>query len=215
MTPSRLHHDSAKPPSIARKRILEAARRQFAEHGFAGASIRAITGSLGLRESAFYAHFTSKQAAYDELFHEAGPAVIAHIAALLDPSHPLEQELDMLAQRALAAWTSKDARASTSIVLRESFERRGEKRQQLMSGVSTALDVLAAQLTRWQQQGEVRPSLHPRDLAFAFVAPLITARFLFYNNAASAAERRQGAAVVHRHVATFAALVRPLPGALS
>jgi AcrR family transcriptional regulator len=208
VTAQRHPAESGKPPSAARKRILEAARRQFAEHGFAGASIRAITGSLGLRESAFYAHFTSKQAAYDELFREAGPAVIAHFAAELDPSRPLAQELTMLAERAIAAWTGKEARASTSIVLREAFEHRGEKREQMMNGVARALEILAAQLTLWQQKGEVRRSLQPRDLAFAFVAPLITARFLFYNNAASPGELRQGAEVVHRHVATFVELVR-------
>jgi AcrR family transcriptional regulator len=202
---------SAKPPSAARRRILEAARREFADRGFAGASIRAITRPLGLRESAFYAHFPSKQAAYDELFHQAGPGVVAHLAAELDPTQPLAEQLSLLAHRVIAAWTTKDARASTSIVLRESFERRGKKREQLMSGVSAALDVLAARLANWQQRGEVRATLSPRDLAFAFVAPLITIRFLYYNNAATPAEQRQGAAVLHRHVATFVTLAHPDP----
>jgi AcrR family transcriptional regulator len=202
---------ASKPPSAARQRILAAARREFADRGFAGASIRAITRSLGLRESAFYAHFPSKQAAYDELFHQAGPAVVAHLAARLDPTRPLADELSLLAHRAIAAWTTKDARASTSILLRESFERRGKKRQQLISGVSAALDVLAARLAVWQQRGEIRASLSPCDLAFAFVAPLITIRFLYYNNAATPAEQRQGAQVVHCHVATFVALAHPDP----
>ena len=68
------------PRSGARERLLSAARAEFAAKGFAGASIRGITSLLGMRESSFYAHFPSKQAAYDELFREAGPSVIAELA---------------------------------------------------------------------------------------------------------------------------------------
>jgi len=102
-----------KRPSAARQRFLDAARKEFADKGYAGASIRSIARSLHMRESAFYAHFKSKQEAYDAILSEAGPDVMAVYAAQIDASRGPQAELTKLAQRAMKAWTSPEVRAST------------------------------------------------------------------------------------------------------
>jgi AcrR family transcriptional regulator len=195
-----------KAPSAARRRFLEAARKEFAAKGYAGASIRAITRSLNMRESAFYAHFKSKQEAYDELFREAGPPVMEVLAESVDPARSLQSELSRIANSAMKAWTSSDARASTSILLREAFSDDG-RRQQMLDGVSEALDVLEKKFAYWQKQGRVSAGLDARTLAFQFVAPLIATRLLFYNAGASVAERAHGRRLVEKHVQNFLRLL--------
>lgn len=195
-----------KEPSAARKRFLDAARKEFAAKGYAGASIRAITRSLNMRESAFYAHFRSKQEAYDELFREAGPAVMELLAESVDPARSLQVELSRIANSAMQAWTSPDARASTSILLREAFSHDG-RRKQLLGGVSTAVGILGKKFADWQKQGRISADLDARTLTFQFVAPLITTRLLFYNAGSSAAERAHGRRLVEKHVQNFLRLL--------
>lgn len=45
----------------SRKRILEAASRQFRENGIAGTGIASVMTAAGLTNGAFYAHFESKE----------------------------------------------------------------------------------------------------------------------------------------------------------
>src|SRR5437870_1032215 len=44
------------------QRILDAAERLFAQHGFAGTSLRAITAAAGVNLAAVHYHFGSKEA---------------------------------------------------------------------------------------------------------------------------------------------------------
>ena len=48
-------------PSGPRRGVLEAALGLFAEHGFAGASIRDIATAAGMRSASLYAHYGSKE----------------------------------------------------------------------------------------------------------------------------------------------------------
>ena len=50
-----------------RRRLLEAAERVFAEHGWEEASIVKITEAAGVAQGTFYRYFPSKQAIFDEL----------------------------------------------------------------------------------------------------------------------------------------------------
>ncbi|MEM7751953.1 MAG: TetR/AcrR family transcriptional regulator [Pseudomonadota bacterium] len=53
------------------------ARRLFAEHGYEGVSMRDIAGSVGIRQSAIYNHFPSKQ-------HLLVDLMVSHMEHLLD-----------------------------------------------------------------------------------------------------------------------------------
>lgn len=48
-------------PGDTKQRILAAAERLFAERGFAGASLRAVTGAAGVNLAAVHYHFGSKE----------------------------------------------------------------------------------------------------------------------------------------------------------
>jgi AcrR family transcriptional regulator len=55
-----------------RREILDAALELFAENGFFGTGIREIARAVGVRESAIYHHFPSKEALLAALLTEAG-----------------------------------------------------------------------------------------------------------------------------------------------
>lgn len=56
--------------SMTRQRILTAAAELFAEHGFAGTSIRTIARRLDLSDPAIHYHFRTKQDIFQELLKE-------------------------------------------------------------------------------------------------------------------------------------------------
>ena len=58
-----------------RLRILDAARREFATHGFNGASIATIASKAGLAPSAVYHYFGGKAALYEEVYDVTAEAI--------------------------------------------------------------------------------------------------------------------------------------------
>src|SRR5262245_34176657 len=55
------------PGRDTRQALLEAALDLFAEHGYAGTSMRALARAAGVRESAIYHHFASKESLFAAL----------------------------------------------------------------------------------------------------------------------------------------------------
>src|SRR4051794_40703348 len=67
----------ARPPKSdardTRREILDAALDVFSEEGFVGGSMRRIAQAVGVRESALYHHFDSKEAILRALAEQFGP----------------------------------------------------------------------------------------------------------------------------------------------
>lgn len=193
--------------SGAKERLLDAALLEFARAGFAGASIRSITRLLGMRESGFYAHFPSKQAAYDALFEEGGPAVLTHWVSQISADRPPDVALRKLTDETMQAWSAPRARLLASIVLREVFTSESEKRQELLSAIQEAQQTMGRLLAMWQQRGGIRGGPDPASLAFEFLAPLVMLRILHFNQASTIDELREGDVLIARHVETFLQMV--------
>jgi len=62
-----------------RQRMLEAAGRQFKSHGYAGIGVDGIAKAAGATSGAFYAHFGSKNGAFDAVVKAGLDAVIEGI----------------------------------------------------------------------------------------------------------------------------------------
>lgn len=63
----------------ARDQLLEAAFGLFLTHGFDGTGIAAILAETGLSKGAFYHHFASKQALYEEVIVRFFPSPFANL----------------------------------------------------------------------------------------------------------------------------------------
>jgi AcrR family transcriptional regulator len=60
-----------RPSEVTRERIMKAAERLFAEHGYEGTSIRAIVAKAGVNQAAINYHFDGKDGLYREVLRTA------------------------------------------------------------------------------------------------------------------------------------------------
>jgi len=89
-------------PEDTKERLLDAAERLFAERGFEGASLRAVTHAAGTSVSAAHYHFGSKEALLVATIRRRAEPVVRARAARLDEIErragagplPLEEVLD-------------------------------------------------------------------------------------------------------------------------
>lgn len=66
--------------TLTRKKILDAARLEFASNGYDGASIMAIANNVGIAPSAVYHYFQSKEKLYTQVFEQTSTAIWDSVA---------------------------------------------------------------------------------------------------------------------------------------
>ena len=90
----------------SRERVVAAARREFAAHGFAGASVDRIAATARLNKAMIYYHFRSKAALYREIlrdmFGAAGARIRNVAASSLAPEEKVRQFISAIATEAEA-----------------------------------------------------------------------------------------------------------------
>ena len=69
------------PPESTLARIHQAARSEFREKGFQGASLRNIVKSVGMTTGAFYGYYPDKAALFDALVSEAADTLMEQFKA--------------------------------------------------------------------------------------------------------------------------------------
>lgn len=106
-----------------RREILDAALDRFAIAGYFGTSMRQIARTVGVRESALYHHFSSKEAILEALLGEQGPAKAQKLAAVDVPSMVKqlggEGLLRLLVDRIIDEWTDPREQKFFRIMLSE------------------------------------------------------------------------------------------------
>ena len=162
-----------------RQAILDAALELFADKGYFGTSLRDVATAVGVRESALYNYFKSKEALFDALIlaHEhtktqrlaslAGEAPIADARALLErlALSSIESFLDPREQMLFRLLMSDGIRLARTgrFNLHERLGSGPERMQELMS-----------RLIRegWLRKGD------PKLLWMSFVGPLLLLRHI-------------------------------------
>jgi AcrR family transcriptional regulator len=162
--------------------------------------MRQIAQDVGIQQSAIYSHFVSKQAIFDVLFAETGPAVVLDL---------LETDLDgqpatairELVDRAITAWSQPRARLFLSVLLRESEPAAAAVRK----GIEAVQQRLGALFRRWMQAGLLRDDFTPEHLVWELMAPVTNIRLLYFHAQAGEELRREGRRLAQRHVDYFVA----------
>jgi AcrR family transcriptional regulator len=72
------------PHADRRHEIMAAATREFAERGFAGASMASIARAAGISKALIYQHFDTKEQLYLACFRRIAEPLVARIQAELD-----------------------------------------------------------------------------------------------------------------------------------
>lgn len=93
-------------PDTSRQRLFNAAAREFAARGFAGASVDRIAAAARLNKAMIYYHFTSKAALYREILRDMFSAVERRIAGMAaspgDPGDKIRGFVEAIAAEAEA-----------------------------------------------------------------------------------------------------------------
>jgi AcrR family transcriptional regulator len=183
--------------------LQQAALGLFAQHGYAGTSIRAIARQVGLSESVLYAHFDSKQAIFDAVLAELGPrssvgVVEAFDSDLADTDPPTY--LRELVRTFLDEWDSQEARLLISFMARDGL-LHSPALQEALSAMRTAT---ARLFDRWISAGLIPENLgSPQDLALSFTGPIGLTRVLHLHADATHHERATARDQILRHVDIF------------
>jgi AcrR family transcriptional regulator len=166
----------AERSAATRAALLAAARRLFAEHGYAGTGREEIVRAAGVTRGALYHHYAGKEdlfrAVYEELEHEIMARVGAAAEASADPA-------EMLRLGALAYLDAALDPAVQRVVLIDGDAVLGwEVRQEIAGGLALGLvrDALAAAMDAGQIERQPVDSLAPVLLAALHEAALLVAR---------------------------------------
>lgn len=145
-----------------RERILEAAARVYAQHGFRGATTRLIAIEAGVNEVTLFRLFGSKSQLFDELQQQRlrAPAITALPEVPVDP------------EREVTAWctaTLTQMRGSRSMLRKMigEMEERPAAALSACEGPYCAKESLAAYLGRLRASGIVGAELEPNTDATA------------------------------------------------
>jgi AcrR family transcriptional regulator len=74
----------ARDAELTRRKILEAATREFSEHGIAGARVERITDAAGVNNALLYRYFGNKRDLFDAVYAEIVTGTVA--AVEMDPT---------------------------------------------------------------------------------------------------------------------------------
>ena len=165
-----------------RQDILDAALDLFAQSGFFGTSMREIAREVGVRESALYHHFPSKEAILEGLAHSYGPGQARHLAeldigAMLDALGP-RQLLEQLVQFMITSWSTPHEQKMLRLILSEGprFEEHGVLN--LPAYVFQARKNISRVFEEMIRRKLIKKA-DPITLTVAFMAPLMMMRMIY------------------------------------
>ncbi len=168
-----------------RTNLINAAQTRFAEHGYAGTSIRDLAGDVGIKESSVYKHFPSKQAVLEAVLARAEERVAATAAVLGvsvdDPDAAAStydgmglDRLTEIAQGFLTMWLHDEEFVPLRRLLTLEQYRTPEAGRLLRELVATkALAFQTALFARLIAGGGFKQA-DPEAVALAFWGPIVT-----------------------------------------
>jgi len=191
-----------------RERILDAALERFAAQGYAAASLRQIAQAVGIKESAIYAHFESKEAVFRTLCEQmVTPAALIQemmgsdlaVVARRDPEAVVRQ----FAQRIIELWNTPRARLFFTVMMREGKLGSDPLSTLLLPGIEQIEAQLGILIHQWMEQGRLRNDFPADHLVWELLAPLANIRALYWHAQATEEQRELGYRRADLHIEYF------------
>lgn len=158
--PSRQQH-----AVLIRNRLLRAALKVVARHGYAGASVARITAQAGVAQGTIYSYFESRQQLLDDLLPMEGLKLLGHLAEATRSS----QDYFDLERRAFVA--VHDYMAAQSHFLRILTEAETAAPDSFALHMRNIEDRYLGALRRAEAAGEVRPQ---SEAEFRVIAEILS-----------------------------------------
>ncbi|HEU5310973.1 MAG TPA: TetR/AcrR family transcriptional regulator [Candidatus Eisenbacteria bacterium] len=141
-----------------RQRILDAAVRVFAEHGYHGSRVGDIAEDAGVAHGLLYHYFSSKEEVLRTIFAENWGQLIARFRAVEAADESAAQKLEGMAKILLRTWRNDPA--LVTVMVRD--VARSEHLQGQVLEVREAFAILERVIEEGQATGEFRRDVDPR-----------------------------------------------------
>ncbi len=161
-----------------KEKILNAALDFFSQHGYSGASIRQIARAVGVRESAIYNHYKSKEEIFLAILSSFRLKTISKEILsddLLDEVVNPERFLKKFASRLIEHWSKPEERKFIRVLLMEQFTHIGNKELSTTDYLSELREICRLIFSEMVKTKIIKP-LEPGLLAEEFTAPLFLIR---------------------------------------
>jgi AcrR family transcriptional regulator len=154
---------------MTQQKIIQAAYKNFAEHGYSGGSLAQIAEEVGIRKQSIYTYFKSKDALYLSIFKDAMQTELAFIQSFIaqGKNHLIEEMLHLLLRSAQLRF--KEQR-STQFFIRSIFITPPHLESQLLEHTYFYLDSLEDILKHYFSDQQI--SVSPTIAASSFLALL-------------------------------------------
>ena len=151
-----------------RTRILEAAVRVFAEHGYHGARVGDIAEDAGVAHGLLYHYFASKDDVLRTIFVENWGALISRFRAVEASAEPAPEKLEGIAKILLRTWRNDPA--LVTVMVRE--VARSQQLQDRVEEVREAFAIVQRVIEEGQETGAFRDDVDARLASWIFYGGL-------------------------------------------
>jgi TetR/AcrR family transcriptional regulator, fatty acid metabolism regulator protein len=141
-----------------RKRILDAAIRVFAEHGYHGSRVGDIAEDAGVAHGLLYHYFASKDDVLKTIFVENWGQLLRRFKAVEETDEPAEEKLAGIAKILLRTWRNDPA--LVTVMVRE--VARSQHIQGQVVEVGEAFAIIQRVIEEGQAAGSLRSDIDPR-----------------------------------------------------
>ncbi len=164
-----------------KNQILTKSLQLFSETGYAGTSVRKISSSVGLRESAIYNHIKSKSAILSELIKVYGnnsTGVNLLTDELIDQINKPLKFMQLFSEKLIKNWSEKDEIRFLNLVLKENGREIDGYNVTINRYVEESQKVWLIIFTEMINHKFVKKG-DPKIYANEFIAPLFFIRLQF------------------------------------
>ena len=151
-----------------RKRILDAAIRVFADHGYHAARVGDIAEDAGVAHGLLYHYFASKDEVLRTIFTENWGELIGRFRAVEATHEPAPKKLEGIAKMLLRTWRNDPA--LVTVMVRE--VARSHQLQDRVDEVREAFAIVQRVIEEGQAAGAFRPDIDARLASWVFYGGL-------------------------------------------
>jgi TetR/AcrR family fatty acid metabolism transcriptional regulator len=151
-----------------RKRILDAAIRVFADHGYHAARVGDIAEDAGVAHGLLYHYFASKDDVLRTIFTENWGELIGRFRAVEAAHEPAPKKLEGIAKMLLRTWRNDPA--LVTVMVRE--VARSHQLQDRVDEVREAFAIVQRVIEEGQAAGAFRPDIDARLASWVFYGGL-------------------------------------------
>lgn len=186
-----------------KEKILETAFSQISDYGYSGTSIRKIATEVGIRESAIYNHFKSKEEIFKsgmEYYRHKTEGTNLLTDDMLDELSRPEKFLKKFSEKLINHWSTESEVKFLRVVLREQFNSFKSFSISVNEVIGESLKVWEMIFTQMNKFGFIKKS-DSSILANEFMAPLFFIRIKYLGD--SDADIKSAIKEVNEHIFFF------------